>query len=271
MSPVRALALLSASFCACACARGSAEGAPAPADTARAEAGAEPGVVSATGLTAEPATPAPASPSPAFPKESPSPGATAAPAAQPGTSITAGAQVPVENNAPARQGSSAGAAPSTPPTSEPAPTPTAVKPSAPAAPLPPLACGTASCAAYSVPMAGLVFPACCPPGTTNTCGLDTTTAPPTFDLRGCVALGQPGRPDPRCKDETVSFFPMTQARLQGCCRPRERRCGVAVSIPAIAGQAGAKLPPGADFGCLDARPFVSTQQPDYAPAACGDP
>jgi hypothetical protein len=96
-------------------------------------------------------------------------------------------------------------------------------------------------------------PPCCPSGTTNTCGLDTSG----LALLGlsfsetCQELNQPGPADPSCPDSdpiTVEGTVYT-VTLEGCCRQETGTCGYLVNDLFLGlVQLG--------LGCVESEPFL---------------
>ncbi len=107
-------------------------------------------------------------------------------------------------------------------------------------------CGTETCAGTGL-LGVVALPACCPAGTTNSCGIDSTPVT-TFDPRwplACIELDQPGRMEVSCPMETLTVGVNTLP-LPGCCRPAGV-CGWFFDLSSLGGPT---------IGCADSTPFL---------------
>jgi hypothetical protein len=130
-----------------------------------------------------------------------------------------------------------------------------------------MTCGTKTCNAIAVPGAGTGYqsiPPCCPDGTDNVCGIDTSFLSVVGEsfAQTCQALAQPGPDDPSCPESTKTeveagafSFPV---QFAGCCRAATGTCGFDVDEIA-----GGLVTIG--LGCVDSQPFLE----GGAPKACG--
>lgn len=122
-------------------------------------------------------------------------------------------------------------------------------------------CGTETCSALQLPFPGApAIPACCPPDSENTCGLDTTLISafgPSFE-EPCQPLDQPGELDPECPGTDSVQVPDAGLSVQfpGCCRSNGQ-CGYLVDEIRI----GGVLPVVFGLGCVDAAPFLDGGAP----------
>jgi hypothetical protein len=120
-----------------------------------------------------------------------------------------------------------------------------------------------TCGSMQCKHAGLgtfTLPACCPTGTTDTCGLDGSILGmygPTF-ADPCQPLHQPGADDMNCPDKSVMASGGLSIPLKGCCRADTGTCGYDLDNP------GMLLPLG--LGCVDSTPFLD----GGTPLTCGD-
>jgi hypothetical protein len=119
-----------------------------------------------------------------------------------------------------------------------------------------------SCGSMQCTHAGfgtLSFPACCPTGTNDTCGLDSSILAmygPSF-ADPCLPLHAPGVNDANCPPRTVMANGLS-VPLPGCCRSDTGTCGYNLDNP------GGLLP--LNLGCVDSTPFLD----GGAPLTCGD-
>jgi hypothetical protein len=118
-------------------------------------------------------------------------------------------------------------------------------------------CGNTQCVHAGV--SSVTFAACCPTGTSDTCGLDSSLLAmygPSFP-DPCLPLHQPGVLDTSCPDRQtmVSGFNLT---FPGCCRADTGTCGYNLD------SAGGLVTLG--LGCVDSTPFLD----GGTPLTCGD-
>ncbi|HEY2410144.1 MAG TPA: hypothetical protein VGI10_29270 [Polyangiaceae bacterium] len=117
-------------------------------------------------------------------------------------------------------------------------------------------CGSMQCLHRGV--STLTFPACCPTGTTDTCGLDSSLLAqygPSF-ADPCLPLHEPGVLDTTCPDRTVNAG--ISITFPGCCRAATGTCGY--NLDSVMGLVTL------DLGCVDSSPFVD----GGVPQSCGD-
>lgn len=118
-------------------------------------------------------------------------------------------------------------------------------------------CGSMQCTHAG--LGTLTFPACCPTGTTDACGLDSSILAqygPSF-MDPCLPLHQPGADDTNCPERSVMANGLS-VPLHGCCRADTGTCGYNLDNP------GGLLPLG--LGCVDSTPFLD----GGTPLTCGD-
>jgi len=84
-----------------------------------------------------------------------------------------------------------------------------------------MTCGTASCSGVPVPFLGELAP-CCPPNTTDKCGLDVSQL---VQKQACVEKNQPGDLNSQCPDNQIQGGGGVSITLQGCCKPDTNTCG----------------------------------------------
>jgi len=118
-------------------------------------------------------------------------------------------------------------------------------------------CGSMQCTHAG--LGTLSFPACCPTGTSDVCGLDSSILAqygPSF-MDPCLPLHEPGVDDTNCPDRVVMANGLS-VPLPGCCRSDTGTCGYNLDNP------GGLLLLG--LGCVDSTPFLD----GGTPLTCGD-